>query len=123
MSDTRDAITIRDYERRQLMEFLPDVIDVYAKYEDDAMVETRETFEELQGTFSQEIDGTESEYDIGAEQWRDVAMGLDELDETRASWLSAKIGRRADLSSIQMGFTTNVPFMALTTGEDPIRPE
>jgi len=57
MSDTRDAITIRDYERRQLAELLPDVIDVYAEYDDDKMRAKRETFEELWHEFADEIDG------------------------------------------------------------------
>jgi DNA repair ATPase RecN len=119
----RNEISIRDYERRQLTEFLPDVIDIYAEYEDEAMVEKKEAFEEMLDEFEAEIDGTEANYDLGSNNWRDLAVGLEELDDTRASWLKAKIGRRAELSTIHMGFTTNVPFMTLVTGNDPVRPD
>lgn len=120
----RNEISIRDYERRQLTEFIPQIIDLYKDrdLEDDDR-NLVERFETMLDEFEQEIDGTEADYDLGADNWRDLSMALDELDETRASWLRAKIGRRAELPAVHMGFTTNVPFMALATGEDPVRPD
>lgn len=118
----RNEIRLRDYERKQLVEFLPAVIELYEDREladDDRNLVER--FETMLATFELEIDGTEAMYDIGADDWRDLCMALDELDDTRASWLRSKIGRRAELPSIQMGFTTNVPFMTLATGEEPVR--
>lgn len=116
----RNEIRIRDYERRQLTDFLPRLIELY---EDSELAEKAEVFEEMQQIFEDDIDGTEKMYDLGADDWRDLAVGLEELDETRASWLKAKIGRRAELPTIHMGFTTSVPFMTLVTGDDPVRPD
>jgi len=120
----RNEIMLRDYERRQLTEFVPQIIDLYKErdLEDDDR-NLVERFEEMLEEFEQEIDGTEADYDLGADNWRDLSMALDELDETRASWLRAKIGRRAELPAVHMGFTTNVPFMTLATGENPTRPD
>jgi hypothetical protein len=133
MSDSEDAgeiprprneIRIRDYERRQLTEYLPEIIELYEDRElaDDDR-DLVERFETMLDEFESEIDGTEAMYDMGADNWRDLATALDELDDSRASWLRAKIGRRAELPTVQMGFTTTVPFMALATGEDPVRPD
>lgn len=119
----RSEISIRNYERQQLTEFLPDIIDVYEEFDSDEMDDRVATFESMLTTFDEDIDGDEERYDLGADQWRDLAIGLDELDDTRASWLSAKIGRRAELESIRMGFTTVVPFMSLRTGKTPVRPD
>jgi len=123
----RNEITVRDYERRQLVEFIPDLIDHYEERNGsdaaDRIDEMLDLFDELYETFDEEIDGTEASYDVGADNWRDLALALEELDNTRASWLRAKIGRRAELPVIHMGFTTNVPFMALQTGQEPKRPD
>lgn len=121
---SRDKIALREYERRQLVEYVPQIIDLYEDREladDDRNLVER--FEEMYGELQAEIDGTEQSYDFGAANWRDLAMALEELDDMRASWLRAKIGRRAELSAIQMGFTTNIPFMSMVTGETPTRPE
>lgn len=116
----RNEIVIRDYERKQLTEFLPELIQLY---EDRDLDDKAVLFEEMLGEFEQEIDGIEASYDVGADNWRDLSIALDELDNTRASWLRAKIGRRAELPSVHMGFTTRVPFMALQTGMEPKRPD
>jgi len=132
MSDTEDEggiprprneISIRNYERQQLTEYLPELIDLYEGRELADERNLIERFEEMLDEFEQEIDGDEAMYDLGADNWRDLAVALDELDDTRASWLRAKIGRRAELPSVHMGFTTSVPFMVLATGEDPVRPD
>lgn len=120
----RNEIRIRDYERRQLTEYLPEVIELYEDRDladDDRNLVER--FETMLTEFEEEIDGTEEMYDMGSDNWRDLAMALEEVDDTRASWLRAKIGRRAELPTVHMGFTTTVPFMTLATGEEPVRPD
>jgi len=119
----RDEISIRNYERQQLTEYLPELIDLYEGRELADERNLIERFETMLSEFEAEIDGDEEMYGMGADNWRDLAIALEELDDTRASWLSAKIGRRAELPSIHMGFTTSVPFMTLATGKDPIRPD
>lgn len=119
----RNEIRIRDYERRQLVEFLPQIIDLYSDRQLDDDRNLIERFETMYDEFDDDIDGMDAMYDVGADNWRDLAMALDELDDTRASWLRAKIGRRAELPAVHMGFTTTVPFMTLATGEAPVRPD
>lgn len=46
-----------------------------------------------------------------------------EFEDTRLAWFRSKIARRAQLSPVQMGFTTTVPFMSMVTQTDPTRPE
>lgn len=116
----RNEITIRDYERKQLVEFLPELIDLYEQKELD---EEAALFKELVPVFEEEPETKFDTYDCGADTWRTLAQALEELDEMRASWLSAKIGRRAELSVVQMGFTTTVPAMTLETGVEPKRPD
>lgn len=113
---SRDAIEIREYERSQLVEFIPQVIE---RYEDAELDDRAEAFEHLQDAFEEPHD--DQMYDLGHDLWDEIALGLEELDETRASWLATKIARRAELSAPLMGFTTAVPVGVRMTGEVPAR--
>lgn len=117
----RNEIRLRDYERKQLVEFLPAIIQDYKERELEDDRNLVERFEAMRTELDEEIDETEQYYDFGANDWRDLCVALESLDETRASWLRSKIGRRAELPTVHMGFTTSVPFMTIATGEDPVR--
>lgn len=117
----RNEIRLRDYERKQLVEFLPAIIQDYKERELEDDRNLVERFEAMRTELDEEIDETEQYYDFGADDWRDLCVALESLDETRASWLRSKIGRRAELPTVHMGFTTSVPFMTIATGEDPVR--
>lgn len=114
----RDEITIREYERRQLMDLLPQAIELY---EDSEVDDTAEELEAILPEFADEQDDAEQEYDLGADTWREISLALEEIGGSRAGWLSAKIGRRAELSAVRMGFSTSVPIGVLMTGKTPNR--
>jgi len=115
-----NEITLRYTERAQLAEFLPEIIDLYETKELD---ELADAFELMDDAIERPVTDGRKAYDFGQEGWTNLCIALDELDSTRAAWLSAKIGRRANLDAAYMGFTTTVPFMASQVGVDPTRPE
>lgn len=115
----RDTITLRATERAQLTEFLPALIDLYEQQE---LPEKITSFESIQDMVTADGDAP-IEYDFGHRLIQDLVVGLEELDSTRASWLRAKIGRRAECKPIHMGFISRVPPMAMVTGETPTRPD
>lgn len=116
----RDEITLRRIERKQLAEFLPEIIDLY---QDRELPELVDAFELMDDAIDCPVDGERETYEFGSDGWKNLCIALDELDSTRAAWLSAKIGRRADLDALYMGFTTRVPFVGSYVGVDPSRPE
>lgn len=122
----RNEIIVYDYERKQLLDFIPSMIENYESMnvEDDNRIdEVIELLESLQTVFTEEIDGHKSSYDIGADAWEDLAVGLENLDGDKSSWLRSKLAKRAELSLTQMGFGTTVPFMAMYVDETPERPD
>lgn len=115
-----NEITLRYTERTQLAEFLPEIIDLYETKELD---ELADAFELMDDAIEQPVTDGCKAYDFGQDGWENLCIALDELDSTRAAWLSAKIGRRANLDAPYMGFTTTVPFVGSYIGVDPTRPE
>lgn len=116
------AITIRETERSQLVEFLPEIIDLY---EDRGLDDTDliDRFESLQETFEDEPDEYRAEYEASDDTWEDLSLALGELDGTRPAWLRAKIARRAELPPIHMSFGTMLPVGTILTEKNPVRPD
>lgn len=112
---SRDRISIRETERQQLLELLPETVEVY---EELGLDEPAETIRSLQTEFSQD----QETYDLGKENWDEIALALEELDSTRASWLASKIARRAGLTVVQMGFSTSVPIGVTMADQEPTYP-
>lgn len=110
------TVSVTNTERKQIVELLTDVIELY---EEQQLPERVSLFAELQELFSNEIeDGFRTEYTRDESDWSDLVLGLEELDETRADWLKSKLARRARLPLPRMGFK-RVPFMPRYIGNDP----
>ena len=112
---SRDEITIRSYEQRQLLNILPDVVDFYEEKELDSRIDT------LNSVISEIESMNEETIDLGYDTWSTVSTALDEMDSTKASWLSAKIARRAELPAYDMGFTTFIPVGPMISDKKPER--
>lgn len=119
------TVTLHSHEEAQLQEFLPKLKDKYTAIsggDEDRINEMLTLFNHLQTVFDSVTDGP-TEYTLTDSEWQDLTLALEELSDTRAGWLEAKIGRRAEVSPAAMGFTSSVPFMTLMTGETPTQPE
>jgi len=117
-SDSRDTIYVTNTERKQLVELIPDLVELY---EDRKLEDVAESLQEMKSTFDAEIeDGFRKEYDLGAEQWDDLVLALEEVGSTRADWLKSKLARRSEQNLPRMAFK-RVPFMPLYIGETPKR--
>lgn len=110
---SRDEITIRSYEQRQLLNILPDVVDFYEEKDLDSRIKT------LEGVMDEIESMSEETIDLGYDTWSTVSIALDELNSTKASWLSAKIARRAELPAHDMGFTTFIPVGPMISDKKP----
>lgn len=103
-------IVLRRTERKQLHEFLPDLISEY-EGEDHLEERTRSLQESLN-----QIDNDESgpvSLDDGS--FEDIVISLNDIDAVRAAWLKAKIARRAELDPVKKGFTSPIPLMEMVT--------
>jgi hypothetical protein len=113
MYQQRDAIEIREYERKQLVEYLRDVVGLYQdKQLDDRAEATAYVATHFEGGQSE----TTEEYDLGHDIWAEIVQDLSELDDNRSQWLRAKIARRAGCDPPQMGYTTSVPIGTTLAG-------
>jgi hypothetical protein len=121
------TVSIRGTERQQLLDYLPEIVDVYEETDLEDVEERAEPIRELQDAL--EFGETEIEYD--RETWSEITVGLrqlhwvrpDEYSKNRVGWLRAKLARRADLSGAQMSYTSNPPVMQYASGQEPQHPE
>lgn len=122
----RNEIVVYNYERKQLLDFIPQIIEHYESMnveENNTVDDVIELCESLQTIFSEEPDGHKQMYDIGADAWEDLSVGLDEIDGDKSNWLRSKLAKRAELPITHMGFGTPVPFMSMYVDETPKRPD
>lgn len=121
------SVEVREYERKQLAEYLPKMKEVY---EETDITEEAERMEDLIDVFSEEQDDDPKEYDLDDADWyelvralgQDPFLGRDDVAKSRASWLQTKLARRTEQEAVQMGFVTDVPLMVLATGNVPSKP-
>lgn len=121
------SVSIRETERQQLIEYLPEIVDVYEETDLEDVEERTEPILDLHG----KLESGQTEVDYERETWTEITVGLrqlhwvrpDEHSKNRIGWLRAKLARRADLSGAQMSYTSNPPIMQYASGQEPQHPE
>jgi hypothetical protein len=121
------TVSIRDTERQQLLEYLPDIVSVYEETDLEDVEERTAPIKQLQTA----LETGQTELDLDRETWSEITVGLrqlhwvrsEEYSKNRIGWLRAKIARRADLSGVQMSYTSNPPIMQYASGQEPQHPE
>lgn len=101
MSET--SFELRPTERRQFLDIIPDVIELYESREQDDLATT---FENMRSEINDDDSGT---YTYDSDVISDVCYAMNEVESMRAAWLSSKIARRTDCTAGLQGFTTMVP--------------
>ena len=118
MSDETTTLTIHNYERKQLISKLDSVIE---RYEGLGLEEKISLFESFKQRLTDRGED-ETEYTVSKDDFGDIMTGLEELSDTKASWLRSKLSKRAELSVGKMGFGMSPPFMVMKTNNTPSKP-